>query len=368
MLVATGHVMITIRAVQAMKPGDMLWDEKLPGFGARRQRDAVSYVLKYRVQGVQRYVTLGRNGPLTPDEARKKAKRMLGELASGNDPVTPKSDTVASAIDGYLTYAAKTLRRSTHADNVYYLRQVWRSLHRLPVVGVKRRDVAVGLTEIEANHSPVVAARARAALSAFFAWAIREGFEIPANPVSGTNRPVEPSARDRVLGPAELKAVWNACNSDDAGRIVRLLILLGQRRDEISKLQWSEVQGDRLILPGGRTKNGREHTVPLPPQALALLPEPCGDYVFGRGRGFTSWSLAKSQLDLRSGVSDWTLHDIRRSMATGMAELGILPHIIEAILNHASGHRAGVAGIYNRARYEAEMRQALNIWAAILRG
>jgi integrase len=355
--------MITIRSIQGLCPGEAIWDSKLPGFGARRQLKAVSYILKYRVAGRQRFVTLGKHGAITPEQARRKAQRLLGEVASGADPITPKGERLGAIIEEYLTAAAKTQRPNTFRHTKHYLLETWSMLHQLPVAAIARRDVAKALAQLEA--SPVVAARARTALSALFAWAIREGYEVAANPVLGTNKPVE-QARDRVLSNEELASIWRACDEGDYGRIVRLLMLTGQRRDEIGKLQWSEIDGDLLTLPATRTKNHREHMLPLVPLALTQLPEQrlSREWVFGEGRGFGGWSNAKAALDRRAKLAKpWRLHDIRRSVATGLAELGILPHIIEAILNHASGHKSGVAGIYNRARYLGEMRSALERWA-----
>jgi integrase len=332
------------------------------GFGARRQLNSVSYVLKYRHNGKQRFVTLGRHGVLTPDEARRKAKKLLGSVADGVDPVGPKADSLAAVINDYLNHAQKTLRPSTYRDAQRYLLVNWKAYHRTPVANLKRRDIALGLADIEGKHSPTVARQARVALSAMFNWAIRQGYEVAANPVLGTNR-IELKSRDRVLTKAELKRIWRQCGDDDYGRIVRLLILMGQRREEVGQMQWSELDLDRKvwIIPGERTKNHREHILPLTDAAIALLPERWKEYVFGPKFGFTNWANAKATL---KGVDHFRLRDLRRTCATGMAELGILPHIIEAILNHVSGHKAGVAGIYNRARYLDEMRSALERWAA----
>ena len=229
-----------------------------------------------------------------------------------------------------------------------------------------RRQVAAQLTAIEADRGSVTAARARAALSAMFNWAIREGFEIQANPVAGTNRPAEPRSRSRVLSDDELARVWRACGDNDYGRIIRLLILTGQRREEVGGMQWSELTlpAGVWIIPAARTKNHREHTVPLAASAQALLPAPrSGPCLFGR-RGFSAWSKSKIALDARAQIRDWRVHDLRRTVATGMADrLGVLPHIIETVLNHVSGHQAGVAGVYNRARYADSVRDALARWA-----
>src|SRR5262245_15464616 len=227
-----------------MKPGELIWDNRLHGFGARRLQNAVAYVLKFCLHGIQRFITLGRYGVLTPDEARRKAKRMLGSAADGTDPAVPKGDAIGAVVDEYLAYAAKSQRPSSYGDTERYLRHNWKSLHRAPIASVKRRDISKDLTQIEAKHSSVVAARARAALSAMFNWAIREGYDIPSNPVLGTNRPAEPGSRSRVLTDSELAAIWKACGDDDFGRMVRLLILTAQRRDEIGRLQWKEIDLD----------------------------------------------------------------------------------------------------------------------------
>jgi integrase len=153
--------------------------------------------------------------------------------------------------------------------------------------------------------------------------------------------------------------------------IVRLLMLLGARRNEISGLRWEEVFEDKIVLPPTRVKNNREHTIPLSPVAQTILAG-CrrrGEFVFGHhpGRPFAGWGKAKVQLDQRiraSGIEleHFVLHDLRRSCATRLAEIGVQPHVIEAVLNHV-GHRAGVHGVYNRAAYTKEKTTALLRWS-----
>jgi integrase len=376
---ATGP--ITLRAVRALEPGETLWDAGVKGFGVRCQRDAVAYVIKYRFLGRQRFMTIGRHGVLTPDEARRAAKAALGAVAAGRDPAAEKTEARAKAADTlgrvaveYLRHAKAKLRPGSYAETERHLLVNWRPLHPMSVFGLRRREVTTRLAEIAASRGPVAAIRARAALSAMFNWAIREGYEIAANPVLGTNHPAEPKSRERVLSDSELAAIWRACGDDDFGRIVRLLILTAQRRDEVGGMRWAEIDGDAWVIPGSRTKNHRTHIVPLTEAALALIyaaPRQ-REYLFGNGRGFTGWSKAKAALDDRGGAAGfqpgpWRLHDLRRTAATVMADrLGVLPHIVEAVLNHVSGHRAGVAGVYNRAKYEAEMRDALQRWAGHL--
>ena len=197
-----------------------------------------------------------------------------------------------------------------------------------------------------------------------------------ANPVVGTRKAVDEIARDRVLTDAELAAVWRNAGDADFGAIVRLLILTGQRREEVAAMTWDEVDlaSATWRIGGDRTKNARSHYVPLASQAVGLLRtverRDGRALVFGSRKGpFSGWSKAKASLDARMSAAlghplpPWRLHDVRRTVATGLADLGALPHVIEAVLNHVSGHKAGVAGVYNRSVYATEKRAALDLWA-----
>jgi integrase len=365
---------INISTVESLKAGQTIWDTAVAGFGARRQLSNVSYVVKYRHRGQQRFVTIGRHGrPWTPDLARKEARRLLGLVAGGGDPSRVPTETLGKVIEDYLKYAQGSQRPRSYIETKRHLLINWEPLHRLGIGEVRRRDIAERLAEL-VQKGQVTAAAARAALSAMFNWAIREGLEITTNPVQGTNRPTKPVSRSRVLTDAELGSIWNACGDGDYGRIVRLLMLTGQRRDEVGGMRWAEIDLERRLwtIPGARTKNHLEHRLPLSPLAVAILAgiPAWREFVFGQGpKGFSGSSGPKAALDARIGIADWRLHDLRRTVATVMADrLGVLPHVIEAVLNHVSGHRAGVAGVYNRAKYEVEMRTALDKWAAHIEG
>jgi integrase len=226
---------------------------------------------------------------------------------------------------------------------------------------------------IAKERGPVAANRARANLSAFFHWAIGEGL-CENNPVVGTNKQTEEGPRDRALADAEAAKVWLAAPENDYGRIIRLLLLTGCRRDEIGGLRWSEVdlKARTITLPGVRTKNGRPHVIPLSEPAMAILGglihRANRDLIFGLGAGgFSGWSKSKAQFDKAAKLKEaWTLHDLRRTAATRMADIGVQPHVIEALLNHISGHKAGVAGTYNLSTYAAEKKAALDLWASHL--
>jgi integrase len=280
-------------------------------------------------------------------------------------------------VEPYLEFASRRLKPRTLKESRRYLRTAWRPLHGLAIEKINRRTIALQLAELALASGPIAANRARIALSSFFTWALREGLA-DTNPVVGTNRPTEERSRDRVLSDEELARIWAACRDDDYGRIVRLLILTGQRREEVGGIAWSEVDLQRAYwsIPRERTKNSLPHDVPLSKAAIEVLqsqPRREGrQLVFGEAGGsFQGWSKAKVALDKRvleggSPLSPWRLHDIRRTVTTRMADMGILPHVVEAVLNHVSGHKAGVAGVYNRATYAKEKRDALNLWANYL--
>jgi integrase len=351
------------------------FDDQMPGFGLRmRVSGARAWVVHYDRGGKQRKLTLGTPALLTADEARFLARRHLSEANLGRDPQAEKAEerakarvTLRSVAEQYLRFKQNELRPKSLRDARYYLLQTWKPLHDLPVHKIARRDVASVLRDV-ASNAPVAAVRARSNLSAMFAWAIGEDLAED-NPVVGTNRPVKEEPRDRVLTDAELAVLWGACRDDTSGQIVKLLILTGQRREEVGGMTWDELKDKPLwILPASRTKNRREHTLTLPMAAWSIIEQiprrEFNDHLFGRSsRGFDNWHKAKTLLDQRCRIAPWRFHDLRRTCATGMAELGIQPHIIETVLNHISGHKAGVAGVYNLATYKAEVRNALAIWA-----
>lgn len=373
----------------------IFFDDDAPGFGLRiRAGGKKTWIVQYRIGAMQRRVTLGTVNALDPEKARKAARDRLAQVTLGGDPQRDRMHARASAVitlgslvNRYLKFKGASVRKSTHSETKRYLNEYWKTLHKVPIHEVKRREIAVRLTEISEDHGAIAAARARIALSGIFAWAMREGI-VDANPVIGTNKPPEPPSRDRVLTDAELAEIWAACQDNDYGRIVKLALLTGARREEIGGLRWQEVDIERaeLTLAPERTKNGRPHLIPLSPMALSLVsatPRREGrDYLFGEGAGaFSGWSKAKAALDRRifaarqalakntpkaSGevkpMTDWRHHDLRRTVATRMADLGIQPHVIEAVLNHVSGSKAGVAGVYNRSLYAAEKRAALDRW------
>jgi integrase len=354
----------------------VFWDGSLPGFGVRLRGQAKTWLVQYRANGRQHREALGDIRKVTLDAARKVARQRFALIELGVDPALEKAKrtieatatalTLAEVVRRYLDAKRGELRHNTYRAARLHLTEHWKPLAGRPIGGIGRTDVAAQLQTLTKERGRIAAARSRANLSALYAWAMGEALA-DGNPVIGTNAPdagVKP--RERVLTDRELAAIWNACD-DSSGSIVRLLILLGCRRQEIGGLKWSEIDFDRgsLTIDSARTKNHRALTLMLPPAAFAILATVPrrGEAVFSDDDAFQSWSALKTRIDASSGVSAWTLHDLRRTCATGMADLGVQPHVIEQILNHQSGHKRGPAGIYNRSSYDREVKVALALWA-----
>jgi integrase len=356
------------------KREQIIFDDLLKGFGLRLQGKHRTWIIQYRIGFKQRRLTLGKVSVLSANDARKMAKDRLADVTKGHDPQLAKIEqraatkvTLRSVVDLYLTAKQTSLRPGSLYEMRRYLIDYWTDLHKLPIDRIEQKLVAAQLREMKARGQ-VTAARARTALSCLFTWAMREGL-CANNPVTNTNDPAEGiEPRKRVLTDDELVRVWNACLDDDYGRIIRLLILTGQRRQEVGSMGWSELNRNSgtWMIPGARSKNHQDHELTLSGAAWHIIdqvqPREGNNYLFGRKNGLAGWSDSKEVLDKRCGVKDWVLHDIRRTVATGMADIGIQPHIIEAILNHI-GHKRGVAGIYNRSSYAREVKTALALWA-----
>ena len=375
------------------------FDSDVPGFGLRlREGGSRTWIFQYSLGTKQRRVAIGKATALTPDKAREVASKLHAETRLGLDPAARKAENkikAANSLDDlvrrYLEHQKQELRPRSLVEVTRHLEVYAKPLHKLSLTSVDRRTIAQRLGDIAKNSGSVTANRVRATLSAMFGWGMREGFT-DNNPVINTNKREERS-RARVLSYDEIRLIWNSLADDDYGAIVKLLMLSGQRANEIAGLHWFEVLDDMIDLPGERTKNGKSHFVPLSEAAAQILDarprrknadgKPRA-FVFGSGNGpFSGWSKSKERLDARilelrkaeaeqagqnsddvKPLAPWVVHDVRRTFVTKLADdLKVLPHVIEATINHISGHKGGVAGIYNKATYLPERRQALALWA-----
>ena len=366
---------IAALALPAGKTETIVFDEDLPGFGVRvRAGGTRSWIFQYKIGNQNRRITLGSLAALTPARARETAGDLHAAVRLGRDPAGEKTEgraraaeTMGAVAQSYLTYQSGHLRPRSYVEVERHLLRYCKPLHGLQLAKIDRRTVAARITDVASNSGAATANRVRASLSALFSWAMRQGL-CDHNPVAGTSRAPEQS-RARVLGDGELKIIWNALGSDDYSAIIRLLILTGCRRDEIGSLRWCEVTGDQIVLPPQRTKNNREHRIPIVGAVRAILDgrERDGTFVFGRhpAKPFSGWGVSKAGLDRRIRAAGhqlpgWRIHDLRRTLRTGLGKLGVAPHIAELAINHA---RKGIEATYDKHRYEGEIKTALTLWA-----
>jgi integrase len=362
----------------AGKTDHIVFDDDIPGFGLRLRTGGGRWIFQYMIGQRQRRMTFGNFPTLDAAKARKQAEMLHAAVKLGRDPVAEENESRARSGDTFEAcmrlYLGRRrgdpkLRPASYGEIERHLVRNLKTLHGLSIDKVDRRAIARELGRLT-KDGPIQANRTRASLVKFLSWCAGEGF-IDANPATFTNKNPE-VARERVLANAELRKLWQALPEGDYGDIVRLLMLTGQREREIGDLRWEEIDLDRstITLPPARTKNRQWHVVPLSAPALAILKarqrNPERNLVFGIGqgqRGFSGWSRAKTRLDVAVAIEPWTIHDIRRTVSIGINDIGILPHVVEAVLNHVSNSKGGVAGVYNKSTYEAEKTTALAQWA-----
>ncbi len=351
---------------------------------------AKTWVWRYRFRGKQKRLTLGAYPAMGLGEARIRLGEVQEKLAKGHDPADqrPPRDTVADLVEVYVERHARRLRTAKEEERRLRA-DVLPALGQVRLAELSRRQIG------DLLHRKAEAAKARGGngttanrLHSLLQRLLNKGVEwgyLDANPADKVGRPVEESSRSRVFSDAELALLWERIGRLPDYRtrsVLQLLVLTGQRVGEVAGMTRAEVDlgAARWTLPAGRTKNGREHVVPLTAPALEvigaalrasegfehLFPAPGGR----RGPHLHRHSVEQAWRRLcgreEIGVIDATPHDVRRTVATRLADLGVQPHVVEALLNHVGGHRAGVAGIYNRARYETEMRVALERWTQCL--
>jgi integrase len=362
-----------------------IFDQDLPRFGIRlRAGGSARYVVHYAIGRKERRVVLGAVNALSASKARATAKDILARVRLGQDPLAEKleaavraTETLGSLLPRYLEQKRATLRPRSYIEIARHLEVHAKPLHSRPLVRFPndRRLIAPFLDDLAAASGPTCANMVRSSLSAYCRWLIKRGV-LDANPMMATNLAATASSRDHLITDAELRSIWQAADGR-YGAIVKLLAVLGLRREEVGGLLWEEIDfAEGVIhLPANRCKSKRPHDVPLVNLATDILAaQPRSEdarYVFGGAGcgGFGGWSASKRELDAKLGgtVRPWVLHDFRRVISTAMHErLKVAPHIVEAILGHYGGHRRGTAGTYNRSEYTDEKRIALVKWADLL--
>ena len=351
------------------------FDRGYPGLALRLSYGGgKSWVYFYRIGGKLRRLTLGTYPALGLAEAREAWRKARQEAQSGRDPATK---IIGGSATDFRSVFEEWLKRDQEGNKSKAIvaqkleKDVLPFWQHRQITEIGRRDVLNVIDRIADRGAVIQARRTHAYLHRLFKWAVGRGI-IDRNPLADLPKPGSETKRDRVLTDAELVAVWNAATeiAYPYGPAIKLLILTGARREEIGQLKWSEIDGDSITLEGNRTKNGEPHIIPLSAPALTIietLPRIGGsEFVFTNDgtRTIANWGRAKTRLDEIACIAPWTIHDLRRSCATGLQKLGTGLQVTEAILGHTAGSRAGVIRIYQRHDYANEKRSALEAWGA----
>ena len=386
-------------------------DRTLPGtFGIRvTRKGAKSWVIMYRTLDAakgkiqQKRLKIGSYPAMSLAEARKAARDTLLDVSKGTDPAKVKQAARAELLgaitfgDALNQFIDKYAKRETRG---------WKETSRVfdkyvkPDLGDYRLDAVTtlqirDLVEAKAETAPYMANRMLAYLRKFFNWA-SEREMVDASPVSAIKPPGKENARDRILNDGEIRLAWNAFDKMGwpFGHAFTLLLITGQRRDEVTKMRWKDIDEKECLwtLPREATKADRLHEVPLSDLAVEILqsvPRTSNEFVFSTNgkTPISGFSKAKAKADktaaflqlqadgqdrptekqiAESMLPDWRLHDLRRTVASYMARLGTAPYVIEKVLNHSSGAISGVAAVYNRYAYTEEKRAALDTWSRAL--
>lgn len=402
---------LTAKGIDALKSGasrQEIPDGAMPGLYLVVQTSSMkSWAVRYRSKGKPKKHTLGTYPAIKLADARTLAAQVLTAVAEGRDPSEEKKqakreaaegikDDAASVMATFLErYAKPNQREETYKETKRHLEKeaaaAWKGRS---IKSITKRDVIDLLDAAVDRGATVTANRLLAAVRRFFNWCAERGI-VDASPVAGIKAPTAEKSRDRILSDKELGLVWKGAESLDwpFGPFIHLLVLTGQRRDEVAGMRWSEIDFTNATwtIPGDRTKNGIAHVVPLSPEAVAIIKglprmkdgEADSPFVFSTtGKtAISGFSKAKASLDkaiakLLKGeneeateneeetpsIPDWRLHDLRRTMASGMARLGVPVHVVEKLLNHTSGTFSGIVGVYQRHDFGNEKREAAEAW------
>ena len=369
-----------VDALKAASKDTVYWDAGLPGFGVKvTPRSRKVFVVLYRIGGAGsrlRKYTIGPYGRVTLQMARAEAQKVLAARLEGRDPATEKreskrrmtADRVDDLIEVFIVQHVSKTRKAAEISRLLRREVVSRWGNRC-VHAIGKRDIVELASEIAQRGTPMAANTLLKVIKTFLNWCVGRAV-IDASPAEGVPLPGKEVARDRVLTNNELASVIRAGRQIGGayGGIVEMLALTGQRREEVAQMVGDEIDFNSRTwtLPGSRTKNGKPHIVHLSEACIKLIKRASrlGSYVFSISgvKPFQNFTNAKRVLDELSGVTGWRLHDLRRTCVSGMARLGVPPHVADKILNHQSGTISGVAAVYQRHDFLAERKLALERW------
>jgi integrase len=360
------------------------WDAGCPGFGVKvTPKGRKVFVVLYRTGGAGsklRKYTIGPYGRVTLHQARVAAQKVFAAKLEGRDLAAEKGEArrriVADRVEDLMeTFIVQHVSQNRSAYEISRLlrREMGRSWTGRSIHEITKRDVVEVISAIQQRGAPGTANKTLKVIKTFLRWCVGRAV-LDRSPAEGVPLPAKVVARDRVLTDHELAQIILAARktSGPYGGIVELLALTGQRREEVAGMTWEELdlRGRIWTLPKSRTKNAKGHLVHLSEQSMAVVRHmtvrgPFAFTILGT-KPFRQFSQAKRQIDELSGVTGWRLHDLRRTCVSGMARLGIAPHVADKILNHQGGTISGVAAVYQRHEFQSERKEALILWGAHL--
>ena len=375
--------MLTTKSLDALPPATTkryeVRDQKTNGLHVRvSTTGAKVFYTMVRPNGSRKRIKIGPYPVVSLADARRKAMEIardveLGEFDKIPDVPVETAPSLGEAIPQFIELYAKPRNKDwKRTESVLHK---FDGLKDRPIDQIKRQDVTKVLDDIIDNGTPTRANRALSAIKKLMNWYVMRG-DIETSPVALLRPPAREVARDRILNADEIRTIWHHSDVEGYpfGPFLKLLMMTGQRRAEVSDMRWSELNLDEGVweLPASRVKNARLHIVPLPPQAVEILRSLNrfldSDFVFtttGRS-AISGFGRLKERIEamLPESTPDWRFHDFRRTASTGMAKIGVMPHVIDAVTNHKSGVVSGVGATYNRYTYFNEKREALTLWAA----
>ncbi|MGR3604811.1 tyrosine-type recombinase/integrase [Sulfitobacter sp.] len=375
---------LTAKTLEALKPQAKRYevhDLHCPGMSVRVSAQGQKvFTVKFRYGLEQKRMKLGVYPRISLATAREKAIDILRQVDEGIDP-TKRRRTANMKVENicreFIRLHAMPRNKSWREAERILEREFVDTFGQRDIREIKRFDVLEIMDAAVARGSTYQANRIHSNMRKLFNWCVERGI-LDASPINGLKPLTKEESRDRVLEDNEIVRLLRACRNDvyPFRQFVPMLLATAQRRGELAEMRWSEVDLDarQWVIPAERSKNGKPHVVPLSVYALAVLDEvprflDC-DYVFTTTRRspVSGFSKMLRRLSEGSQTSGWRLHDLRRTAASGMARLGVAPHVVEKVLNHISGTISGVAAVYNRYGYDQEKRNALEQWGQLLEG
>ena len=384
---------LTIKKLRPPENGRLeIADGRFPGLSIRVSKHGIkTFAIRTRVNGRQLRLSLGRYPEMSLSDARTMAHQVVAEARAGKEPglkkpQVEKSYIFENVVGTYLErHCKRYMKERTYNETARVLNvEFTNKWGNQDIRRIAKQDVVKVTNDIFnrpqqdqkkntiKSESPSAANHAFGAVRALFNWCVGQGL-LDISPCTGLRSPAPKKKRDRVLDDGELTAVWNAAAEMGYpyGNIIQLLIVTVQRRSEVAGLRWDMLDLNERVwrVPAEENKSGREYLVPLSDLTIDIIkkvPRIDERLIFPAQRSdgsvFAGWSKCKIRIDKLSGVSNWTVHDLRRTGSTNLARLGVAPHIKERVLNHLTGELGGVAGVYDVYSYLPEKREALDKW------